>query len=95
MAALRTGADLVQIYTPQEALIPIKSYSPELIVHEDLPGKDIVANSVVCGPGLGRAESSFNRLNNLVKNLNENTKTRKVLVLDADALWFCKDNSNA
>jgi ATP-dependent NAD(P)H-hydrate dehydratase len=32
MAALQTGADLVYIYTAQEATLPIKCYSPELMV---------------------------------------------------------------
>lgn len=37
MAALRTGSDLAFIYCHDEAAIPIKSYSPELIVTSILP----------------------------------------------------------
>lgn len=33
IAALKTGCDLVHIFCPQSAGLPIKSYSPELIVH--------------------------------------------------------------
>jgi len=33
MAALRGGADIAKIICSIEAGIPIKSYSPELIVH--------------------------------------------------------------
>ena len=33
MAALKTGADLCHIFCAEEAAIPLKSYSPELIVH--------------------------------------------------------------
>jgi NAD(P)H-hydrate repair Nnr-like enzyme with NAD(P)H-hydrate dehydratase domain len=33
IAALKTGCDLVHIFCPQTASIPIKCYSPELIVH--------------------------------------------------------------
>jgi ATP-dependent NAD(P)H-hydrate dehydratase len=33
VAALRTGSDLAHVFCPQEALIPIKCYSPEIIVH--------------------------------------------------------------
>lgn len=33
ISALKTGADLCHIFCTQEAAIPIKSYSPELIVH--------------------------------------------------------------
>lgn len=32
MSSLRVGADLSYVYCPEEASIPIKSYSPELIV---------------------------------------------------------------
>ena len=32
MASLRTGSDLAFIYCHESAAIPIKSYSPELIV---------------------------------------------------------------
>lgn len=32
MAALRTGAELVYVFTAEEAALPIKSYSPELMV---------------------------------------------------------------
>ncbi|CAI5702847.1 unnamed protein product [Peronospora effusa] len=33
VASLKTGADLCHIFCVQEAAVPIKSYSPELIVH--------------------------------------------------------------
>ena len=33
MAAFRTGADLVHVFCTKNAAIPIKSYSPDLIVH--------------------------------------------------------------
>ena len=41
-SALRCGADLAHVFCAREAAVPIKSYSPELIVHpafrlEDLP----------------------------------------------------------
>ena len=63
MASLRTGADLSFVYCHEEASIPIKSYSPEVIVNslcltapmgpQIKPAFD-VAKSVVVGPGLGR-----------------------------------------
>jgi ATP-dependent NAD(P)H-hydrate dehydratase len=37
MASLKTGGDLCHIFCAEEAAIPIKSYSPELIVHPYLP----------------------------------------------------------
>lgn len=33
IAALRTGSDLSHVFCPHEASIPIKCYSPEIIVH--------------------------------------------------------------
>ncbi len=58
VSALRSGSDLSHIFCPTEALIPIKCYSPEIIVHpnttpviEWFP----LANSFVVGPGLGRS----------------------------------------
>lgn len=33
MAAFRTGADLVHVFCTSSAAIPIKSFSPDLIVH--------------------------------------------------------------
>ena len=64
MAALRTGSDLSFVYCHEDAAIPIKSYSPEVIVTSILAKADkesqvkpafSVAKSVVIGPGLGRA----------------------------------------
>lgn len=33
IAALKVGCDLVHIFCPQSAALPIKSYHPDLIVH--------------------------------------------------------------
>lgn len=64
VSALRSGADLSHIFTPSEAaLIPIKCYSPEIIVHlasspQDQLFKWLPAlHSLVIGPGLGREPS--------------------------------------
>jgi ATP-dependent NAD(P)H-hydrate dehydratase len=66
MGALRAGADLAHVFCAQEAVIPIKSYSPELIVHA-IPYADgpvaalaavdkwlLAMHTLVIGPGLGR-----------------------------------------
>ena len=35
ISALRTGADLAHIFTPvKEAIVPLKSYTPDLVVHD-------------------------------------------------------------
>ena len=63
MASLRTGSDLSFIYCHEDAAIPIKSYSPEIIVSSILPksakGPQVkpaleIAKSVVVGCGMGR-----------------------------------------
>ena len=40
-SALYAGADISHIFCPQEAAIPIKCYSPEIIVHPTLHATDI------------------------------------------------------
>lgn len=60
VAAVKCGADMSHVFTPcKEALIPIKCYSPEIIVHFAYKHEVVVAwlgalNSLVIGPGLGR-----------------------------------------
>jgi len=62
VSSLKAGGDISHIICPEEASIPIKSYSPELIVHPCLSNieetnKWIEAStSVVIGCGLGREE---------------------------------------
>ena len=64
IAALRTGVDLVHVFCTESAAGPLKSYSPELIVHpffqEDYedPVEACVkrCHAVVVGPGLGLEE---------------------------------------
>ena len=42
-SSLRSGADLTHIFTPHEsALIPLKCYSPETIVHFAKTSKDLI-----------------------------------------------------
>ena len=60
ITSLRSGADLSHIFTPdKDALIPIKCYSPEIIVHPATHSSDLIKwlpsiHSMVIGPGLGR-----------------------------------------
>jgi NAD(P)H-hydrate repair Nnr-like enzyme with NAD(P)H-hydrate dehydratase domain len=53
--------------------------------------QELIANSYVVGPGLGRAQDSFDRINNFVLSLHK-TLNKKVVVLDADALWWVKES---
>jgi len=92
LAALRTGADLVHIYTPETAADAVASYSPDLIVH-DLPGETLSPENVeaalkgiddldacVVGPGLGQAEETRDAVETLIAG------TDTPLVIDADAI---------
>ncbi len=58
ISALRSGCDLSHIICPIEASVPIKCYSPEIIVHPNsAPVKDWFgySNTCVVGPGMGRS----------------------------------------
>ncbi len=95
LAALAAGADMVTIVCPETASIPIKSYSPDLIV-KGLPGDFINpemietildlsdnADCILIGCGMGREELSREALNKLVQKL---IGSEKPIVMDADAL---------
>ena len=91
-AAIASGTDLVYIYTPKSASIPIKSLSEDFIVKEakgdylslddledilDLASK---VDAVLLGPGASQKEATAKLFNVLSMKLD------KPLVLDADAL---------
>lgn len=75
ISALRSGADLSHIFTPSsQALVPLKSYSPEIIVHEAAQPQDLISwqqalHSLVAGPGLGRDKSMPEYLEEVVREL--------------------------
>ncbi len=66
LSAIKAGSDLSHVFCHKDAAVPIKSYSPELIVHpafDDSMSKDLIEKSVrwfksmdvlVYGCGLGR-----------------------------------------
>lgn len=77
-ASLKSGADIVHVFCPEEASIPIKSYSPELIVHPCLHQPDQASkwilnacSSLVVGPGLGRDEFTGKYMQSIFKTLQE------------------------
>lgn len=98
MTALRMGADLTHIFCHRDAAIPIKSYSPELIVHPLLDANDPMTeledwlprlHALVLGPGLGRRPQTFATLGHVI----EAAKDRQLLlVIDADALFYLNEN---
>lgn len=95
MSALKLGADIIHLFCCRDAAIPIKSYSPELMVHPVLddptdpiklikPWLDRL-NVLVIGPGLGRDPTVFATIRRLFELCRE---LKKPLVIDADALFL-------
>eukprot|EP00347_Sterkiella_histriomuscorum_P023541 403334250 len=90
-ASLRSGADIVHVFCPEEASIPIKSYSPELIVHPILTDeKETIkwldaCTSISIGSGLGRDPKLADTLAEIIEGVS---KTNLSLICDADILWY-------
>lgn len=92
MSALRCGADLAHIFCCKDAGIPIKSFSPEPIVHPILDQHDAIKHIkpwldrlhvIIIGPGLGRDEKVFKVIADLIGICRE---MKKPLIIDADGL---------
>jgi len=85
ISALKLGGDLVSIFCTADAAIPIKSYSPELMVSGSMELQQINASnghSLVIGPGLGR-ENAYQASLILTEFLD-----KLPIVLDGDGLWM-------
>eukprot|EP00033_Pygsuia_biforma_P003768 GCRY01004127.1.p1 GENE.GCRY01004127.1~~GCRY01004127.1.p1 ORF type:complete len:323 (+),score=51.53 GCRY01004127.1:135-1103(+) len=103
-SALRAGADLAHIFCTKEAAIPIKSYSPEIIVHPVLPTssenvsdcfdffKNILPrlSTLVIGPGLGRHPVTQSAVRALIEQAKH---VNMPLVLDGDGIQLVVENS--
>jgi len=95
LSCLRTGIDLCIIAAPEKAGYVINTYSPDLIVKkfkgEYLTKKHLKkilelekkCDCVLIGPGLGLEKQTIQFVQGLVK------KSKKPLVLDADAIKAC------
>lgn len=91
-ASLRSGSDIVHVFCPEEASVPIKSYSPELIVHPILTDtKETIkwldsCTSISIGSGLGRDPKIGGKLVEIMEGISN--KDNLPLVCDADILWY-------
>ena len=94
-AALRTGAGLVEVLTPEENRIIIQTLLPEAIVSvydKSSPSNELIdacldrASAVVCGCGLGVSAASRALLGRILRGSQVPT------VLDADALNIISKN---
>lgn len=96
LSALNTGADLVYVLCPESAALPLKSYSPDLIVrglegeviHEGMVDDILeMAHKVDCvlmGCGASQDKQTGKTFNYILEKMD------KPLVLDADALKLVK-----
>ncbi|MDI6882370.1 MAG: NAD(P)H-hydrate dehydratase [Methanothermobacter sp.] len=102
LAALKSGADLVTIACPESAMIPIKSYSPDLIV-KGFPGDHINTkmlkgmlkmvervDCILIGCGGGLEPETGDAFNLLVQEI---MKMGKPIVIDADGLKLIKKDT--
>ncbi|CAF2370639.1 unnamed protein product [Rotaria sp. Silwood2] len=99
MAAFRTGADLVHVFCAKNAAIPIKSFSPDLIVHPLLDSKSFAddigkwlprLHALVIGPGLGRDEHILSNVEQLIGILRKQDQPIPI-VIDADGLYLISE----
>jgi len=92
MAALRTGADIVRLFTPSNVAQAIATYCPVLMI-TPLPGDHLVSESVdmllaesmnydavLIGPGIGKDPDTMLAVKEFVR------KCKTPMVIDADAL---------
>jgi len=93
-SALKLGADLSHIFCTEAAGIPLKTYSPDLIVHPMLDMDDVAdqirywlprLHSVVIGPGLGRNEKILRNVKEIISVIKEQ---QKPVVIDGDGLFL-------
>jgi len=100
MASLRTGVGLVFIAAPKGIASTIRSYSPDLIVHQlsdyavtqnDLPAiSELLAKSdaLVLGPGIGRHSETRAAILHIIKSA---TDMNRPILIDADAIRAVAD----
>ncbi|XP_014255889.1 ATP-dependent (S)-NAD(P)H-hydrate dehydratase [Cimex lectularius] len=106
ISALKTGADLVYVFTASSAAPSIKSYSPELMVLPFLDSDDAATrirpwlkklHSILLGPGLGRHDTIYSRVKDVIDTLKTtptDTGKYRPLVFDADAIHFLTHHQN-
>ncbi|EPZ31609.1 YjeF, carbohydrate kinase-related domain-containing protein [Rozella allomycis CSF55] len=99
MAALRTGAEMVHIFCDKEAAIPIKSYSPDIIVHPYFSSTKLEGiepttkwltkfHCIILGPGLSRNKFLLESARAVAI---ETTRLNIPLIMDADAIALIPD----
>lgn len=99
MAALRTGADLVTLFCAEEAAVPIKSYSPDLMVHpsirlhedavqasaDEIEQKLSHLHALVIGPGMGRHPAMLQTAERVIRSARA---LNLPVIVDGDGLFL-------
>jgi len=92
-AAMRAGAGLVTVHSPECNRIIVQTANPEVIFQSDIQSDFISEvpntdkfNAVAVGPGIGISSETTEMLRNLLLNLKESC------ILDADALNIISQN---
>lgn len=101
MTSMKVGADAVHVFCCKDAATPIKSYSPELMVHPVLDDEHDAVKLIepwlerlhvlVIGPGLGRDPKIFETITKLLQICKT---LEKPLVIDADGLFLLSQDIN-
>lgn len=105
ITALKCGADLAYVFCMRDAAVPIKSYSPELIVLPYLDSEQgytlttsrlHTIHSLVIGPGLGEDRRVHSLVVSIIEYIKKNEKlsSRISLVFDADGIGLIANNKN-
>jgi len=96
LAALRTGADIVTVLVPERIEVPVRSFSPNLIVKSypsDHPNRSALKENInliekhdviAVGPGLGLNEDTILAVKEMLRLFD------KPMVIDADGLKAIK-----
>ncbi|XP_073953970.1 ATP-dependent (S)-NAD(P)H-hydrate dehydratase-like [Choristoneura fumiferana] len=97
LSSLKIGADLVYVFTTENAAPIIKSYSPDLIVYPYLNSKNLPKMSsllhkmdiIIIGPGLGREDDTIKITYEIIEACK---LLKKPLIIDADGLYAVSKN---
>lgn len=94
-SCLRSGIGLLTVHIPEKSVLPLQSYLPEAMLSIDKSEKYLSETpeldkftSIAVGPGIGLNAATKDSVSKLI------TKSKKPLVIDADALNIISENKS-